>query len=153
MGACSQAPHAAPRQRQMGTFYTWSYFSYWEVMQPNFLLGWWIVHIDFTANFFFFFFYTYDSVYLLQMTMLAWGTLVLLPAWCFIPSHTFFFFIYIAKVIHWSWSKSCTLHPHPISFIVTHSYSLSSRWWCRKFIFFVLCTIVCMCHLISLIQM
>ena len=32
-----QAPHATPRQRQMGTFYTWPYFSYWEVMQPNFL--------------------------------------------------------------------------------------------------------------------
>ena len=32
MGACSQAPSAAPGQRQMGTFYTWPYFSYWEVM-------------------------------------------------------------------------------------------------------------------------
>ena len=37
MGACSQAPCATPGQRQMGIFYTWPYFSYWEVMQPNFL--------------------------------------------------------------------------------------------------------------------
>ena len=58
----------------------------------------------------------------------------------------------IAKVIHWSWSKSCALHPHPISLIITHSYSSLCRWWCRKFIFCGLCTIICMCHLISLIQ-
>ena len=42
---------------------------------------------------------------------------------------------------------------HPISLIVKHSYSSSCRWWCRKFIFFVLYTIICMCHLISLIHM
>ena len=54
--------------------------------------------------------------------------------------------------MYWSWSKSCALHPHPISHIVTHSYSSSCRWWCWKFIFFILCTIICMHHLISLIQ-
>ena len=56
------------------------------------------------------------------------------------------------KVMNWSWSKSCALHPHPTSCIIMHSYSSLCRWWCRKFIFFILCTIICTCHLISLIQ-
>ena len=54
--------------------------------------------------------------------------------------------------MHWSWSKSHALHPHPISLIIMHSYSSSCRWWCREFIFFILCTIICTCHFISCIQ-
>ena len=41
---------------------------------------------------------------------------------------------------------------HSISLIIDHSYSLSCRWWCRKFIFFFLHTIICMCHLIALMS-
>ena len=58
----------------------------------------------------------------------------------------------IAEVINQSLSKSCTLRPPPISLIIMHSYSSLCRWWCRKFIFFDLCTIICMCHLIPFIQ-
>ena len=39
---------------------------------------------------------------------------------------------------------------HPISLIINHSCSSSCRWWCRKFIFFLLHTIICMCHFITL---
>ena len=39
---------------------------------------------------------------------------------------------------------------HPISLITSHSYSSSCRWWCGKFIFFFLHTIIYMCHIITL---
>ena len=42
---------------------------------------------------------------------------------------------------------------YPISLIINHSSSSLCRWWCRKFIFFLLYTIICTCHLISLIHM
>ena len=56
MGACSQAPCATPGQRQMGTFYTWPYFSYWGWCNPIFL--WRLVNYLYRLhNKFFFFFY------------------------------------------------------------------------------------------------
>ena len=64
----------------------------------------------------------------------------------------FFFFLNFSFSTYTPPSCACVLVVfHSISLIVNHSYSSLCRWWCRKFIFFFLHTIICMCHLISLI--
>ena len=100
MGACSQTPCAAPRQRQMGTFYTWPYFSYWEVMQPNFL--WRLVNDSYRLhNKFLCFFFFFCSKALCHNPVCS-STCQSNFSWS------------LFEVMHWSWSKSCALHLHLI---------------------------------------
>ena len=64
-----------------------------------------------------------------------------------------FFFVNFSFSTYTPLSCTCVLVVfHSISLIIDHSYSSSCRWWCRKFIFFFLHTIICTCHLISLIH-
>ena len=112
MGACSQAPRAAPIQRQMETFYTWPYFSYWEVLQPNFLSRM-VTHLYRPHSKFFFFFFFFVNIFVIITT---------------IPVHARIkFFFCVAKVIQWS--KSCALLPHPISLIIIHSFIVQMVVW------------------------
>ena len=77
--------------------------------------------------------------------------------WCFILFHS----LSIILTLHhadggvgnsssssYTPSSACVISSHSPSFILASSLC---RWWCRKFIFFFLHTIICMCHLISLI--
>ena len=108
------------------------------------------------------FFFPYVLACLLQMTMLAWGTLASmffeLSPWPFVyipkESQTVnFILVNFSFPTYTPPSCTCALVVfHSISPIINHSYSSSCRWWCRKFIFFVWHTIIHMCHLISLIH-
>ena len=99
-----QAPHAAPGQRQMGTFYTWPYFSYWEVMQANFL--WRLVNGSYRLHNKFHFFF----VVVVKLFVILWS----------VPVH--------AKIISVEvYSRSCIglgLRAALFTFISSHSLPL-----------------------------
>ena len=145
-GACFQAPRAAPGKDR------WKHFIL-DLISPNgrwcnpisfFLcVGWWIICIDFTVN----------SVFYLFLFGKSFDHNPDCSCICQ-NNHFFFFVVNFSFYAYTPPSCACALVVfHPLSLIINHSYSSSCRWWCRKFIFFVLYTIIRMCHLISLIHM
>ena len=77
--------------------------------------------------------------------------------WCFISFHSSSIILTLHHVdggvgnsssSSYTPSSTCVISSHSPSFILA---SLSCGWWCRKFIFFFPHTIICTCHLISLI--
>ena len=77
--------------------------------------------------------------------------------WCFIPFHSSLIILTLHCVdggvgnsssSSYTPSSTCVISSHSPSFILASS---SCGWWCRKFAFFFLHTIICTCHLISLI--